>query len=98
LWPIHSTVYTAAFVPVLAIFMLSIADALQRGSRAARFEADAPKHLSERDAVTGCSIGGRSSRISQSIAIAVTVPWPCSIWITSRQSTMFTAMASAMLC
>ncbi len=37
--PVQSTVYTAAFAPVLAIFILSVADALRRGSRAARFQA-----------------------------------------------------------
>ncbi|WP_082496513.1 diguanylate cyclase [Aminobacter sp. DSM 101952] len=35
----QSTVYTAAFAPVLIIFMVSVADALLRGSRAARFQA-----------------------------------------------------------
>jgi len=37
--PIQSTVYTAAFGPVLAIFILSLIDALRRGSRAAQFQA-----------------------------------------------------------
>lgn len=37
--PIQSTVYTAAFAPVIAIFVLSVADALRRGSRAAKFQA-----------------------------------------------------------
>ncbi|OOL15705.1 diguanylate cyclase [Ochrobactrum sp. P6BS-III] len=37
--PIQSSVYTAAFAPVLAIFILSMIDALRRGSRAARFQA-----------------------------------------------------------
>lgn len=37
--PIQSTLYTAAFSPVLAIFILSVADALRRGSRAAKFQA-----------------------------------------------------------
>lgn len=36
---IQSTVYTAAFAPVLVIFILSVADALRRGSRAAKFQA-----------------------------------------------------------
>lgn len=37
--PIQSSVYTAAFAPILAIFILSMIDALRRGSRAARFQA-----------------------------------------------------------
>ncbi len=37
--PVQSTVYTAAFAPVLAIFIVSLADALRRGSRAAKFQA-----------------------------------------------------------
>lgn len=37
--PIQSTVYTAAFAPVLLIFVLSVGDALRRGSRAAKFQA-----------------------------------------------------------
>lgn len=37
--PIQSTAYTAAFAPVLVIFFLSVADALRRGSRAAKFQA-----------------------------------------------------------
>lgn len=36
---IQSTVYTAAFAPVVVIFILSVADALWRGSRAAKFQA-----------------------------------------------------------
>ena len=36
---IQSTVYTAAFAPVIVIFILSVADALRRGSRAAKFQA-----------------------------------------------------------
>lgn len=36
---IQSTVYTAAFAPVVVIFILSVADALRRGSRAAKFQA-----------------------------------------------------------
>lgn len=36
---IQSTAYTAAFAPVLVIFILSVADALRRGSRAAKFQA-----------------------------------------------------------
>lgn len=36
---IQSTLYTAAFAPVLVIFILSVADALRRGSRAAKFQA-----------------------------------------------------------
>lgn len=36
---IQSSVYTAAFAPILAIFILSMIDALRRGSRAARFQA-----------------------------------------------------------
>lgn len=36
--PVQSSVYTAAFFPILAIFMMSIVDALRRGSRAARFQ------------------------------------------------------------
>lgn len=35
----QSTAYTAAFAPVVVIFILSVADALRRGSRAARFQA-----------------------------------------------------------
>jgi len=35
----QSTAYTAAFAPVVLIFILSVADALRRGSRAARFQA-----------------------------------------------------------
>ncbi|WP_246436216.1 GGDEF domain-containing protein [Aliirhizobium cellulosilyticum] len=37
--PIQSTLYTAAFAPILVIFLLSVADALRRGSRAAKFQA-----------------------------------------------------------
>jgi diguanylate cyclase (GGDEF)-like protein len=36
---IQSSAYTAAFAPVLAVFILSMIDALRRGSRAARFQA-----------------------------------------------------------
>ena len=36
---VQSTLYTAAFAPVVVIFILSVADALRRGSRAARFQA-----------------------------------------------------------
>ncbi|WP_246752838.1 diguanylate cyclase [Sinorhizobium sp. BG8] len=36
---VQSTIYTAAFAPVVVIFMLSVADALRRGSRAAKFQA-----------------------------------------------------------
>lgn len=36
---IQSTVYTAAFAPVVVIFILSVADALRHGSRAAKFQA-----------------------------------------------------------
>ena len=35
----QSPAYTAAFAPVVVIFILSVADALRRGSRAARFQA-----------------------------------------------------------
>jgi len=37
--PIQSSAYTAAFAPVLALFMLSMIDAWRRGSRAARYQA-----------------------------------------------------------
>lgn len=37
--PIQSSAYTAAFAPVLAIFLLSMIDALRRGSRTAKFQA-----------------------------------------------------------
>jgi diguanylate cyclase (GGDEF)-like protein len=37
--PVQSTIYTAAFAPVVIIFILSVADALLRGSRAAKFQA-----------------------------------------------------------
>ncbi|WP_395337459.1 diguanylate cyclase [Novosphingobium sp. BL-8H] len=36
--PIQSSLYTAAFAPVLAIFIVSMIDALRRGSRAAKFQ------------------------------------------------------------
>lgn len=36
--PIQSSVYTAAFAPVLVVFVLATLDALRRGSRAARFQ------------------------------------------------------------
>lgn len=36
--PIQSTLYTAAFAPILAIFLWSMVDALRRGSRAAKFQ------------------------------------------------------------
>lgn len=36
---IQTSAYTAAFAPVLAVFLLSMIDALRRGSRAARFQA-----------------------------------------------------------
>lgn len=36
---VQSTLYTAAFAPVVVIFILSVADALRRGSRAAKFQA-----------------------------------------------------------
>lgn len=36
---VQSSAYTAAFVPVLAIFLMANVDALRRGSRAARFQA-----------------------------------------------------------
>ena len=36
--PIQSTIYTAGFAPVLAIFIWSMIDALRRGSRAAKFQ------------------------------------------------------------
>jgi diguanylate cyclase (GGDEF)-like protein len=36
---VQSTLYTAAFAPMVVIFTLSIADALRRGSRAAKFQA-----------------------------------------------------------
>lgn len=36
---IQSTLYTAAFAPILVIFLLSVADALRRGSRSAKFQA-----------------------------------------------------------
>jgi diguanylate cyclase (GGDEF)-like protein len=37
--PAQSSAYTAAFAPVLAVFILSMIDALRRGSRAAKFQA-----------------------------------------------------------
>ncbi len=37
--PIQSTVYTAAFAPILAVFICAVVDSLLRGSRAARFQA-----------------------------------------------------------
>lgn len=35
----QSTVYTAAFAPVIVIFLLAVVDALRRGSRAVKFQA-----------------------------------------------------------
>ncbi len=37
--PIQSSAYTAAFAPILAVFIVSVIDALRRGSRAARYQA-----------------------------------------------------------
>lgn len=37
--PIQSSAYTAAFTPVVAVFLLTMIDALRRGSRAAKFQA-----------------------------------------------------------
>lgn len=37
--PIQSTVYTAAFAPILIVVIFSVCDALRRGSRAAKFQA-----------------------------------------------------------
>lgn len=37
--PIQSSVYTAAFAPILVIFLVATVDALRRGSIAARFQA-----------------------------------------------------------
>jgi diguanylate cyclase (GGDEF)-like protein len=37
--PIQSPVYTAAFAPILAVFVCAMVDSLLRGSRAARFQA-----------------------------------------------------------
>lgn len=37
--PVQSSIYTAAFTPVIAIFIWSMIDALRRGSRAAKFQA-----------------------------------------------------------
>jgi len=37
--PVQSSIYTAAFAPVIAIFIWAMIDALQRGSRAAKFQA-----------------------------------------------------------
>ena len=36
---VQSTLYTGAFAPVVVVFILSVADALRRGSRAAKFQA-----------------------------------------------------------
>lgn len=36
---VQSSAYTAAFAPVLVVFILSVIDALRRGSRAAKFQA-----------------------------------------------------------
>lgn len=36
---VQSTLYTAAFAPVIVVFLLSVSDALRRGSRAAKFQA-----------------------------------------------------------
>lgn len=36
---VQSPIYTAAFAPVLLIFMLAVVDSLRRGSRAAKFQA-----------------------------------------------------------
>lgn len=36
---IQSTAYTAAFAPVVIVFILAVGDALRRGSRAARYQA-----------------------------------------------------------
>lgn len=35
----QSTIYTAAFAPVIVVFLLSVSDAVRRGSRAAKFQA-----------------------------------------------------------
>lgn len=37
--PVQSSAYTAAFAPVILVFILSMFDALRRGSRAAKFQA-----------------------------------------------------------
>jgi diguanylate cyclase (GGDEF)-like protein len=37
--PVQSSVYTAAFAPILAIFLIALVDALRRGSRAAKYQA-----------------------------------------------------------
>ncbi|MBB4097180.1 sensor domain-containing diguanylate cyclase [Sphingomonas kyeonggiensis] len=37
--PIQSSAYTAAFAPIMTVFLLSLVDALRRGSRAAKFQA-----------------------------------------------------------
>ncbi|MEK7943826.1 diguanylate cyclase [Pigmentiphaga sp. YJ18] len=37
--PVQSSAYTAAFAPILIVFILSMVDALRRGSRAAKFQA-----------------------------------------------------------
>lgn len=37
--PVQSTLYTAAFAPILLIFVCAMVDALLRGSRAAKFQA-----------------------------------------------------------
>ncbi|PZQ56725.1 MAG: diguanylate cyclase [Novosphingobium pentaromativorans] len=37
--PVQSSAYTAAFAPILAIFLISMIDAVRRGSRAARYQA-----------------------------------------------------------
>lgn len=37
--PVQSSIYTATFAPVIAIFIWSMIDALRRGSRAAKFQA-----------------------------------------------------------
>lgn len=37
--PVQSPLYTAAFAPVIVIFVVALADALRRGSRAAKFQA-----------------------------------------------------------
>jgi diguanylate cyclase (GGDEF)-like protein len=37
--PVQSPIYTAAFLPILLIFLLALVDALRRGSRAAKFQA-----------------------------------------------------------
>lgn len=37
--PMQSSAYTAAFAPILLVFILAVIDALRRGSRAAKFQA-----------------------------------------------------------